>query len=217
MRKLIPIISLLQIIIALFLCVPSNGQTREAIFKQETPLTWMGVDFSEARYYGDTATVSASEMKYLFSKINYLIEAEPEKYNLRKFFKKSLVNLNLKIVRQRNDSIDESQIISKDASNLNILDSAKVIKMINGYETGNTKGLVVVFIMETMNKTKEEATMWVTFFDAAEKQVLLTTRLTGAASGIGFRNHWASSVFEVMKIIYSREYKKWQQGPVTEK
>ena len=153
----------------------------------------------------------------LFSKINYLIEAEPEKYNIRKIFKKSKVTYNLKIVRQRNDSIDESGIISNDASALNMLDSAKIINMISNYETGNAQGLAVVFIMEAMNKTKEEASMWVTFFDAAEKKVLLTTRLTGAASGIGFRNHWASSVFEVMKTIYSREYKKWQQDPATGK
>ena len=211
MNKLRFAILFAQAIIGCFFCLSSNAQTKADIFKKEIPMTWLGVDFSEARYFGDEGTVSATEMKTLFSKINYLIQAEPEKYNLPKLFYKSSVATNLLIVRQRNDSINESKIIVYDQAELNRLDTAKVIDLISHYEMGNVKGLAVVFFMEGMNKTTEQASIWVTFFNADDKKVLLTARITGDAGGVGFRNHWATSALEVMKKIYSKEYKKWQQ------
>ena len=132
--------------------ISSSAQTKGDIFKQDTPVTWLGVDFSEARYFGDQGTVSGNEMKYLFSKINYLILSEPDKYNLHKTFSKFNVTPNIEMVEKVNGSIDASKIVSYNYGEFNRLDAEKIQEIVSNYKTENVKGLALIFIMEGMNK-----------------------------------------------------------------
>jgi hypothetical protein len=193
------------------MCVPAYAQTKEDIFNKEIPLTWMGVDFTQSRFFGDASTVSASGMVDFYSRINYLIVSEPDKYNLYKTFYKSNVTPNIEMVEKMNRAIDESTILSYSFEDLNRLDAEKIQGIVSNYNTGKVKGLAVIFIMEGMNKPMELAAMWVTYFNADTKQVLHTAKLTGKSGGMGFRNYWAATIYEVMKKIKSTEYKNWQK------
>jgi hypothetical protein len=204
----------LNSLIVLLLVLPgiSNSQTRDDIFRKETPITWLGVDFSEARYLGDPGTVDAGEMKNLFSRINQLILAEPDKYNLRKYFSKSYITPNLSTIDKINGSIDESKIISSDYNDFSRLNADKIQLMVNKYKFENINGIALVVIMEAMNKTSSQASMWVTFVNSSNNKVLLTSRITGKSGGFGFRNHWATSILNVFKAVQSKHYRAWQKG-----
>jgi len=188
------------------------AQTREDIFRKETPVTWLGIDFSEARYIGDPGTVDAYEMKGLFGKINQLMLAEPDKYDLRKSFYKSYITPNLSIVNNLNTGIDESKLMSNDNNDITRINADMVQMMVNKYKFENINGIALVLIMESMNKNTSQASMWVTFVNASDNKVLLTSRLVGKSGGFGFRNHWAGSVLKVLDLIRSKQYKAWQKG-----
>ena len=188
------------------------AQTREDIFRKETPVTWLGIDFSEARYIGDPGTVDAYEMKGLFGKINQLMLAEPDKYDLRKSFYKSYITPNLSIVNNLNAGIDESKLMSNDNNDITRINADMVQMMVNKYKFENINGIALVLIMESMNKNTSQASMWVTFVNASDNKVLLTSRLVGKSGGFGFRNHWAGSVLKVLDLIRSKQYKAWQKG-----
>lgn len=188
------------------------AQTREDIFRKETPVTWLGIDFSEARYIGDPGTVDAYEMKGLFGKINQLILAEPDKYDLRKSFFKSYITPNLSIVNNLNTGIDESKLMSNDNNDITRINADMVQMMVNKYKFENINGIALVLIMESMNKNTGQASMWVTFVNASDNKVLLTARMVGKSGGFGFRNHWAGSVHKVLELIRSKQYKAWQKG-----
>lgn len=190
----------------------SFAQTKEDIFRKETPITWLGIDFSEARYIGDPGTVDGYEMKVLFDKINQLILAEPDKYNLRKSFYKSYVTPNLSVVNAVNSKIDESKLLSNDNNDITRINADMVQLMVNRYKFENINGIAVVFIMESMNKNTSHASMWVAFVNTSNNKVLLTSRLVGKSGGFGFRNHWAGSVLKVLELIRAKQYKAWQKG-----
>jgi hypothetical protein len=63
--------------------------------------------------------------------------------------------------------------------------------------------------MELLDKTSETGTMWVTFFNLSDHKVLITERMKGGAGGFGFRNHWANTVYEVIKEIKRLKYEEW--------
>ena len=188
------------------------GQTKEEIFRKETPITWLGIDFSEARYIGDPGTVDAREMKGLFDKINQLILAEPDKYNLRKTFNKSYITPNLSIVNALNAGIDESKLLSADLNDNTRINADMVQSMVSRYKFENINGMALVFIMEAMNKNTSQASMWVTFINTSNNQVIHTARLSGKSGGFGFRNHWAGAVHKVLELIRNKQYKAWQKG-----
>ena len=190
----------------------SFAQTKEDIFRKETPLTWLGIDFSEARYIGDPGTVDAYEMKGLFDRINQLILAEPDKYDLRKSFHKSYITPNLSIVNAVNSKIDETKLLSNDNNDISRINADMVQLMVNKYKFENINGIAVVLIMESMNKNTSHASMWVAFVNTANNKVLLTSRMVGKSGGFGFRNHWAGSVHKVLELIRAKQYKAWQKG-----
>jgi len=63
----------------------------------------------------------------------------------------------------------------------------------------------------TVDKITGTGTMWVTFFRFSDHKILIAERMTGKAGGFGFRNHWANTVYEVLKQIKSSEYNTWKK------
>ena len=64
--------------------------------------------------------------------------------------------------------------------------------------------------MEGMNKIDGKASMYVTIMDMASKKVLFTKRMIGKVMGFGFRNYWASSIYQVLKQIDKKDYSNWR-------
>lgn len=191
----------------LFFTTSVDAQNKADIFNPELPLTWMGVDYSEVRYTGDAGDVTTLQMKDYFIKINEMILEETTKFNLEKTFSKTTVNRNIELIRKRTNDLDTGLIMAGKIIELNRLNKYKIINLVNSYETGSLTGLACVIIMEDISKTWEQATMVLAYFNAGTKEVLLTVPLTGEASGIGFRNHWASVIDNAMQKFYSRDYK----------
>lgn len=190
---------------------PSKAQTIQDIFFPTVPVTWFGIDFTEARYFGDPGTVDPAEMVNLYSKINFLLISEPEKYDFAKFFYKKNLVPNLEMMQQHNSKTDASKIISFDLGEYNRMDAEFIKKMVERMNFSKGSGLGLLFVMEGLNKTSDKAAMWVTYFNIETKQVLLTTRMEGKPGGFGFRNFWARSVLDVMERVYKSEYKRWRK------
>jgi len=73
-------------------------------------------------------------------------------------------------------------------------------------------GVGLLFVMETMRKIdkKGDAAIWVTLVNMKTKKVLMTERIITKATGIGFRNYWASTIKEVIEEIDKKKYKEWR-------
>ena len=72
-------------------------------------------------------------------------------------------------------------------------------KVISSYDTKGKTGIGLVFVAENLNKVEQIGSYYVVFFDMASKEIIDSERKVGKASGIGFRNYWAGSIFNVMK------------------
>jgi len=191
------------LIVGILACSTSNGQTKSDIFSNsKTPITWLGIDFSKAIYIGDPGTVSPDEMKGLFTKINMLIISEPDKYDIKKYFNKSTVEINITYTEENNKSIESDKLYSLNSKDYQKNNGSIVKTVVDKYKFEDSeKGIGLIFIVDGMNKMIEEASMWVTFVNMETKEIVFTERLTGTAEGFGFRNHWAGAVYDVMKKV----------------
>jgi len=64
--------------------------------------------------------------------------------------------------------------------------------------------------MESMSKTSERASMYVTFIDMSNKKVLHTERMEEKVGGFGLRNYYAKSIYEALEDIQKSKYKQWK-------
>jgi hypothetical protein len=161
----------------------------------EKNITWLGVDFTLARFTlvtEDPAAIVSTSLKA----INNLILAEPDKYNLKKFFSKSEVTPDVEMVNERNSKIDPSVLVVPDKYTITPDD---VKKLISSYDTKGKTGTGLVFVAENLHKVEEIGSFYVVFFDLSSKEIIDSERKVGKAGGIGFRNYWTGSIYNIMK------------------
>jgi hypothetical protein len=161
----------------------------------EKNITWFGIDFTLARFTlvtEDPAAIVSTSLKA----INSLILAESDKYNLKKFFSKSEVTPDIDMVNERNSKIDPTMLVVPDKYTITPEDVKKVI---SSYDTKGKTGTGLVFVAENLHKVEETGSFYVVFFDMATKEIIDSERKVGKAVGIGFRNYWTGSAYNVMK------------------
>lgn len=172
-------------------------------------ITWFGLDYSKVSLYGSSIHFKDLPRikNHYFEAWNQLILNEQPKYNLGKFYKKTKVNINLDMVSELNLTADESKLLNKNEINCPVnFTTTDIAKMVSNYKVEGT-GTGLIYIVEALDKRNVKGIIHVVFFDIASKKVLWTEDFKTGARGAGFRNFWASSIFNTMKIS-SAKYRR---------
>lgn len=187
-----------------------NAQKTKDVFNADTPLTYLGIDFTKVKIIGETNNPAWEIRDKFFSTINSVIVNEPKKYDLRSTFQKAEVNFNLDPVMEKNSKAEIEGMVSLNSSDVNSLDSKAISQIAKGYKLNDKKGIGLLIIMETMNKTQTRATMHFTFIDMANGNMLFSEKVSGKPRGFGFRNYWAGSVYDALGEIEKQRYNSWK-------
>lgn len=207
------------LILLLFIGIQLNNyaQKKSDVF-YEPDLTWYGLDFTKAKFIGaftqvgDAGIQNEEDMKYkYFPGWNTLVANERDKYDVRAAFKKVNVYYNLEVIDKVNNEADVDDLFTLNEKETIHMSEEKVKEMVSKYDIKDEKGVGIVFIVESFNRFSEEGSFYVTFFDIATKEVLLTKRVVGAAGGIGLKNYWARTVYNALNKSKSL-YPKWKKA-----
>lgn len=202
---------LLFVMVLLAVGKVSAQNTMADLFSGKAKLVFLGLDFTQAKYIGRVGFTdpAAIQNQHMVS-WNNLIEMEPKKFSLQKPF-------NLRD-DQYTSKVEDMVKYNKAASVAdNITDDAysitedQVKKSVSKYSLSEKDGIGVVYVVESLSKTDEQLTAWVTFIDLSTKKVLYTEKVEGKAGGFGFRNYWAGGVYKINGAIDSKLYKKWSK------
>jgi hypothetical protein len=192
----------------------SFSQTLKDVFSSsESPLLYLGVDFTKAKLinYPDPKVMDIRDR--IYTSINELTVNEPKKFDFAGAFHKSTINSDLSAVKARNEKMNAEDIVSNNAADFNRLQESDISAVVKALNISGKDGVGLLFVMEAMRKEdkKGDAAMWVTLVDMKTKKVLLTERIEAKATGIGFRNYWASTIKEVIDEIDKKKYKEWKK------
>ncbi|MEP6845628.1 MAG: hypothetical protein ABI861_06480 [Panacibacter sp.] len=188
------------------------AQTFKDFFSQETNITYLGIDFTDVKVIGHTDVEVGDLVERQFSSINQLVLNEPKKFDLIKAFHKGSVESDISFVNAMNKKIRDTKISSVNTADEKRFTSATIDKMVKAYDFGNKKGIGVMFIMESLSKVSERASMYVTFIDMSNRKVLYTERMVEKVGGFGLRNYYAKSIYEVLDDIGKSKYKDWKKA-----
>lgn len=205
----------LVLLASLFFVVNSQAQTLKEFFNNGTPITYLGVDFTQARVIGEAVTDANDIRDRFFSSINNVIVGEPKKYDLAATFR-AQVTTDVDAVKKRNAAINTETIKSGNTADFNRLKPADIDKLVKGFDFGGKKGIGLLFVMDGMSKAEAAANVYVTLIDMSSKKVLLTDKVKGKAGGFGFRNYWVRPIYEVLKDINDHKYREWKQKAASE-
>lgn len=181
------------------------AQTKADIFSGSSDITWLGIDFTQTKFIGsatqfkDAGEITNSEFrdKYIPS-WNQLFINEQKKYDVAKAVKRSEVKYAMDVTEKANNAI-KGNFFSDNPNDYKKLDEQKIANLVKGYDFQGKTGIGLLFFIDGMSKSKDEASGWITFVDMKSKNVLLTQYTTGKAGGFGFKNYWAKSFHNMLK------------------
>lgn len=205
----------LLILLLLSFCQLVSAQTA-ADFFQPSRIRYMGIDYSHVKLIGDFSEfVGAGEVteqtmrKVYFPGWNTLFQEEPEKYNVKSMIKKGDIVYDFDMVSDLNS---KSSAEPMEATQTPVYTKADIQKFIRNYNTREREGIAVIFVAESMNKTKAEAYFHFVAFRLSDNEILIHERLRGEPVGAGLRNYWAGAIYHIMQDIQKNYYNKWKNA-----
>jgi hypothetical protein len=189
-----------------------NAQTINDIFNKDVPITWLGIDFTGAKFLGDRERFgSSSDVKFLIKSWNDMVEREHEKYNAARATHKLKAELHIEVTRNHNEDLDISDMLSTNPSDYVHLKDEDVVAIVNSYDFSGLSGIGLMFVVESFNKYEPQASIWVTFINLGTKEVLLTDRILAPPGGASLRNYWGGSIHVVMEKMEKKQMEVWQK------
>lgn len=189
-----------------------RAQTLKEFFNSsEVPLVYLGIDFTHAKVLNDITANAMDIRDRQYAAINQVVVNEPKKYDFQKAFSKTNVTNDINLTAEKNSKIDAGKIVESSSNEVHLMPS-DVDAIVKSYNFSGKKGVGVMFIMETMNKTSAQATLYVALIDLPSGKVLLTERFTEKAAGFGFRNYWAKTIWGALEDIRKEKYKEWKSA-----
>lgn len=191
----------------LFVSVQLSAQKALA---KDAPITYLGIDFTGVKVINDVAATPADLKSKYFPGINQLIINEPKKFEWAKALETGNITNDLSIVTARNENVDEKSLLSTNTADETHIKEDDIRKWVSQYKFDGKKGTGLIVFMESMSKTSENGSMWVTFVDMGTKKVLLTERMSGKAQGFSFRNYYSYPIFKVIQDIKKHKIDSWR-------
>jgi hypothetical protein len=212
-KKTILVLCFLLMIVASGFCQPVKE-----IFNRETPIIWLGMDFSQAKFIGDREKYgSSSDVKFLLKSFNDLIDREKDKFSVARATRKITAEHHADIARAHNEELDISEILSNKEEESLHLKEEDIATIISSYDFAGLKGIGLMFNVESFDKFKQQAAIWVTFIDLNTKEILITERILSRPVGSGVRNYWAGAVRETMEKLERKNMEVWRKKFAPEK
>ena len=192
----------LLILLSLFISTAVNSQSTI----NTSEFTWFGIDYTQCYYLGPIDFPSVSDLEAKIKAWNDLVIHEREKY-IDKTLKGKKVSFAIKAVTSRNETIKVKSRLTEDKSRINHLSVDQIPGIITSYNIDKTlSGTGLVLIAESYDRLGVQGNYYVVFFDIASKKIFTSERMSGKSGGIGLRNYWATSYYNVLKNI-GKKYK----------
>lgn len=195
-----------------FIALSGFAQTTN-VFDAQSELSWLGLDFTKAKFVGDLEAFQKSNIPNLMQSWNSLMIDEAKKYNIPLAFHRLSVDSNIDVTLDHNSKLDGDKMWVASFKSADRLDEGSIQDIVSKYNFKGLKGNGLMFNVESFDKPQETATIWVTVVDMDKKKVLFTRRLTAKPSGFGLRNYWAGAVYRMLKDIEKTYYTQWSGNP----
>jgi hypothetical protein len=185
---------------------------RRDVFDPNTKVTWLGLDFTEAKFLGDRERLgSESDMRRLIESWNTILVKEAEKYDAAAAIDRKKVDTNVDVAIEHNQQLEVLEKYSDDQKDYLHIKPSDVQKIVSDYDFKGLHGLGMIFIVESFSKLNVEGSFWVTFVNLDSKEVLFTEHIVADPKGFGMRNYWAGAVYGVLEKMKKKEFENWRK------
>ena len=193
------------LLLPIIICVLAlTAQDTKLVFGSPT-IVWYGMDFTKAKMIGFKDESPHTIRDQYFKDWNGITLS----MDLAKVFQKHTVANDIKGVTQINSARETDALLADAEVELTKANIAEEVKLLPPSQP--KKGLAVVFIVQSFNKTTDLATVHVVFFDIASREVLWSKKVTAKSSGGATSKAWAGAMRTIINNIEKKDFSAWKK------
>ncbi len=178
------------------------------VFVQRT-MVFAGLDFTRTKFVGnDLEDVAEIKDKY-FREWNDVLNEEKQKFNISGFFHKSNVIYDFASSFSRNEWRSTRNMHSNYQAPT--FSRSSIQNLLYNVSLNSKHGIGLILIVESFDKDRGTASVWVTLFDLASKKILIADRMSGAPGGNGMRNYWINAIYDILVQVDRGRYQSWEK------
>ena len=173
-------------------------------------ILWLGIDFTLAKFTRKGFEMSQDALRTYFNEWNQLIISDQKKYDIRMSFRKPVMQYDLSVVTKLNKSLKINDVLTKFIGIKDVLKDEQMCQYITGLQFPQTLKYALTFVVESFDSGLKNAAIWVIVVETATREVVLCEKFLKKPAGIGTRNYWARTFYNVFYDIQSNSFMRWE-------
>ena len=179
-------------------------------FLNTKEILWVGINFAKAKFTRDGFTLTQDALHRLFHEWNMLILNDQKKYDVRMSFRKPVMQYDLSVTTKLNKSVKLNDIMTHYVSVKDTFNDEQICEYVSGLNFPTSMKYALTFLVESFNATLKNAAIWVAVVATETRDVVLCEKFLKKPAGIGVRNYWARTIYNVFYDIQSQSFKRWE-------
>ncbi|MDR7129151.1 hypothetical protein J2X69_001486 [Algoriphagus sp. 4150] len=165
------------------------------ITKIDGPITWIGIDYSQAKFVGAAGFTEPGDLPRFLLAWNDFVVTEPDKYDVKKALGTSDVTIDLSYTYQINEGLDTKAMVQEEDHKITREEAETVAR---SYDLSGIQGTAALLVAECYNKKANKGSHWLILIDAQTSEVVSAEYFVEKPRGFGLRNYWARTIYELL-------------------
>ena len=179
-------------------------------FLNTKEVLWVGINFSKAKFTRNGFSFTQESMQHLFNEWNMMILNDQKKYDIRMSFRKPVMQYDLSVVTKLNKSLRTNDVLTNYIRIKDVYSEDQICQYASELPMPSTLKYALTFMVESFNAGVKSAANWVVVMSTETRKVVLCEKFLKKPAGIGTRNYWGRTFYNVFYEIQSNAFKRWE-------
>jgi hypothetical protein len=185
-------------------------------FLSHKEVTWLGIDFSKARFTRQGFQLTQEVVLRYFNDWNILIISDQKKYDVRMSFRKPIMQYDLSWVTKRNKTVKINNLITNFITIDAVYNEDNIIDYIQSSQLPQVSDYSILYLVESFDDRAKIGTVWVVIVQTSTGKVVLCEKFMKNPSGFGLRNYWGRVFYNLFFDIQKYAFLRWENMVKTE-
>ncbi|MEB2777820.1 hypothetical protein SYJ56_21070 [Algoriphagus sp. D3-2-R+10] len=167
----------------------------DQLFKIDGPVTWIGIDYTHAKFVGAAGFTDPSDLPRFLLDWNDFVITEPDKYDVKKALGISDVTIDLSYTYKKNEGLDTEAMVQEE-DHMITQEEAETVAL--SYDLSEIEGTAALLVAECYNKKTTKGSHWLILIDAQTSEIISAEHFVEKPGGFGLRNYWARTIYELL-------------------
>lgn len=185
-------------------------------FLTEREITWVGLDFSKAKFTRKSFSLPQDVLTHYMTSWNLMIISDQKKYDIRLSFRKPVMQYDLSMVTKKNKAVKAADLLCDTVSIDNILSDNDIVSYVSTLTFPKQTLYAIFTIVESFDETTKMASLWIVIARTDTSETVLCENFMKSPGGFGLQSYWGRTFYNLFFDINKYAFTRWENSVKTD-